>query len=179
VIALGVVAVALDQLGVGGYRYGSVILTFAMPIAVGAITWLLTRHIGPTAIIAVLALLLAGTVATRAPWSTGRLESALDDLRSLQGFEVLETDHAGHSWCRPRCPAVTRTWHARQADPEAAVLMMAISLADAGLAPPSEQIPRESLASQLVITGSKADAIITADGDDDGTLVTVTLSSHR
>jgi hypothetical protein len=175
-VALAVVAGALDQLGVAGYRQGAVLCTLALPLAVGGLTWLLTRSPWPTAIIVVVAILLSGTLATRAPWSTGRLESALDDLDGLDGFEVLSTEHTGHSWCRPDCPKVTRVWRAPNVEASAAVRQMSVALSGVDLAP-DEQPP--DVTNQLVINGTKANVIVVAEQGDDDLQVTVILSSHR
>jgi hypothetical protein len=177
--ALAVVAGALDQLGVAGYRHGALLCTLALPIAMGALAWLLTRQAWTTAVIVVVALALSGTLATRAPWSTGRLEAALDGLHDLDGFHERSTVSEGHSWCRPGCPRVTRTWDVADTPAVDAVRLMAIALSEAELAPPIDQLPREQVTTQLVVNGTKADAVVTAKADGDDARVTVVLLSHR
>ena len=57
-----------------------------------------------------LALALVGSAwcVSTAPLSHGRLEQVLDRVPNAV-LVPIGTNHAGHGWCRPRCPTVTRT----------------------------------------------------------------------
>ena len=180
IAALALTAGALDVLGIAGYRHGAPVVTAAVGVASAAFTWLLTRRRWAAVVFAVLGVIAAGVLAERAPWSTGRLEGALDELDHLDGFEVIETHDAGHSWCRPACPSVTRTWRAPDTSPKATVVVMALSLAEAGVAPPYDQLPPNLLTDHLRLRGSEMNIVVTAVRLEPGDLrVTVALASHR
>lgn len=178
--ALALAAAALDLLGVAGYRFGAPVLTVALPVASGALASFLTHRRWAAAVVAVLGVVVAAVLASRAPWSAGRLESELDGLKQLDGFEIIETHRDGHSWCRPDCPSVTRTWRAPDTSPNATVLVMTLALAEAGIAPPFDELPTNLLTDHLEVRGTETDAVVTAERLEPGNLrVTVVLSSHR
>lgn len=178
--ALLLAAVVLDVLGVAGYRHGAPLVAAGLALGGALVSWLLTRRPWFAVPVAVLGVMLSGLLASRAPWSTGRLEAVLDDLEHLDGFEVLESERRGHSWCRPECPSVTRTWRAPDTSPRASVLVMTLSLAEARLAPPMDAIGARVLTDELAIRGDETDLIVRAERLEPGDLrVTVVLSSHR
>lgn len=178
--ALLIAAVVLDALGIAGYRNGAPVVAAGLALGGAALAWLLTRRPWSAVAISVLGVVLSGALASRAPWSTGRLEAALDDLRHLDGFEVLESERSGHSWCRPDCPSVTRTFRAPDTSPRAAVLVMTLSLSEAGLAPPMDAIGERVLSDELAVRGDETDLVIRAERLEPGDLrVTVVFRSHR
>lgn len=180
-VALLSLAAIADVLGIAGYRYGGIGLTVGLPVV--AVLVAVVQKIRPLAWIvalAVLAAALGGLLVDRAPWSTGRLEAALDDLEHLDGFEVLETERTGHSWCRPSCPKVTRVYRAPDTSPKANVVTMAVSLSNAGLAPPLSELGGRILTDTLRVRGDETNVLVTAERLEIGDLrVTVVLSSHR
>lgn len=109
-------AAALALLGVGGYRSG--FLWCSLVIGAGGAALLLrllpsdTVFRGAWALtVLVLGAVMSAKLVDLGPPSRGRLQADLDHLR-LPFFT--ETSHrmSGHSWCRPHCPVVSRTYRA-------------------------------------------------------------------
>ncbi len=86
-------------------------------------------HVGTWAFaVAVLALTASARLVDPAPPSAGRLAERMDGL-DLPFFKVLDEDRSGHSWCRPHCPRVLRTYDAPDTAPFAAVQSVVVALA--------------------------------------------------
>src|SRR5207253_1742672 len=53
----------------------------------------------------------ASWLVDQAPLSRGRPDDRVDALH-LQFVHLVSETHRGHSWCRPRCPEITRVYRA-------------------------------------------------------------------
>jgi hypothetical protein len=129
-LAVSGLALALYAGGIAGWRGGP--LWVGLPLVLGAAA--LARHLlgivdnrwAWALVVAVAGLILTGLLVEHAPYSTGRLAGDMDRLR-LPFFAEVAEERAGHSWCRPSCPAVTRTY--RSADTSAAAAMLTVGAA--------------------------------------------------
>lgn len=125
-----VASVALDLAGIGGWRGG--LLWVGVPLVGGSIglaTWSLRATPSRTTwtlVAAVAGLILTGVVAPRATASPGALSERMSKL-SLPYFERTAETRRGHSWCRPTCSVVDRTYKA----PNTSVRALAITVAGA------------------------------------------------
>ena len=127
-------------LGVAGYRGG---FFWALLIVAGggglATAWATRRRDDRrwawVAAAAVVGAACAGWLFDHAPPSTGRLVAILDDLK-LDGVRALSTHREGHSWCRPTCPSVTRTYQPTVGR-RGALVLVGVALQRAGLVRPS------------------------------------------
>ena len=172
---------AADFFGVAGYRNGGLGVVAGLA-AVGAVTGLVARVRPRTWLVALAraGAIAGGLLVERAPWSTDRLVAELDDLEHLNGFDVVMTERYGSSTCRSRCPAVTREWKAPDTAPRAAVVTMAISLAEAGLIPSLEELGSRIHVDHFSVRGDEVNVVIAAQRLEPGDLrVTVVLASHR
>jgi hypothetical protein len=101
---------------VGGYRAGWVIVVAVLALPGSALTWWLLG-LGPPVqgrgtyalTVAILGVVIAALIVGRAPLSKGRLSAELDRL-PLSYFTRTGQHESGHSWCRPSCPVVVRTY---------------------------------------------------------------------
>lgn len=133
-------AAVLHVLGVGGYRFGPVWVMLALVAGGGALAGWMLRGDGSrwswTAVIAVIGLIAGGVLVDRAVLSKGSLSSRMDGLQ-LPFFDVAEERSSGHSWCRPACPRVARTYRGPNVGVRPAMLAVATALARDELIPES------------------------------------------
>lgn len=136
VVAFVVVGAALFSLGVGGYRQGGMICTGLLLLAGAAPAFWRLRDSANrglwTAVFVIVAVVGGGVLSDRAPWSAGRLAEEMDDL-DLPFFEVQHEARDGHSWCKPTCPVVTRTYRAPNTAVRPTMVTIVSSFVRAGL----------------------------------------------
>lgn len=134
ILGSALVTALLDLGGVAGYRTGFLIVaallaaTYALPLRlIGgdrvARAWLLVAT--------VIAVVMAGLLVDRAPYSSPRLAGEMNALRVPQ-FEVVEESHRGNGRCRPSCPTVTRVYEAPFVTKRALVVQIATALQQRG-----------------------------------------------
>ncbi|HEX2850337.1 MAG TPA: hypothetical protein VHN98_07280 [Acidimicrobiales bacterium] len=127
------VAVALGALGVAGYRGGPAIAAAALATTGATAAVVARRRRGDghrlawAVAFAVAGVVLAGALVDRAPASKARLAQRMDRL-VLPFFVQTAEVRTGHSWCRPSCPAVTRTYRSPDTADRATLLVVATAL---------------------------------------------------
>ena len=75
----------------------------------------------------ILGAVLSAKLVDAAPMSRGRLAADLQRMR-LPFFTMTGERQSGHSWCRPYCARVVRTYRAPDAGPTATLASVAVAL---------------------------------------------------
>jgi hypothetical protein len=137
-VAVGYLVLAtaiVDFWGLAGYRLGFLLTTGVLAGSVALLVALggpiENRGLWAAALIAA-GLALAALLVDRAPPSAGQLTRRLDGVE-LPLFAVTSHRRLGSSTCRPRCPAVERTYVAPATAAFAAVSRVVLGLRQAGL----------------------------------------------
>lgn len=138
ILAVSAVAGTLDVLGVAGYQGGEIAVAAVLAATAGAGGWFSLRGVPAAglwaAVVAVLATLLTPVLVDRAPWSAGRLQAELDSLE-LGFVDRIDQHVSGHSWCKPTCPVVERTYLGPAVNALVAIREVGVALSAADLAP--------------------------------------------
>lgn len=128
---------ALHVLGVGGWRLGWLWVGISLVPGSAALTAVVLGHtprrIAWSAAMAVCGLAAVGVLTQSAPLSKGVLAERIDRL-SLPFFEEVSRRAGGHSWCRPECPQVERSYLPPDtANPDLPILTVLLALQAEGL----------------------------------------------
>jgi len=129
-VVAGLVTAFLDLAGVGGFRGGFLIVAAVLVVAYAAPLLAPGRRRSSrrwASAVAVLAIVAAGLLVDRAPYSAPRLAQEMNAL-PIGENRVLDESHSGNGRCRPSCPAVTRTYALPLLTKRAVVVQIATAL---------------------------------------------------
>lgn len=116
VIYLVATTVALFFLGAAGYRLGWLLVASVLCLGAGGLLAITLGRGFPArawwvALVVIIGVGTTSYLVDHAPLSHGRLDDRVAALH-LQFVKLVSERDAGHSWCRPRCPEITRVYRA-------------------------------------------------------------------
>lgn len=141
------VAGALHLGGVAGYRAGLLICA-AFLVLLGPLSlWAVLRR-GANAstwgvVAGVVGLVVTALLGAHAPFSGGALTTQMDHLQ-LPFFRMTRQTQAGHSWCRPHCPSVTRTYDVPDVGEQSTMVTVGLALVRSGVIADARQLAQIS-----------------------------------
>jgi hypothetical protein len=179
---LAVATAAVHALGLAGYRAGFVWAALAIAGGGGTVAAIglggrVTYRWVWAGAVAVLGLAIAGRLLDVAPPSRGRLRETLDDL-DLRFFVLTATREAGHSWCRPTCPVVERTYQAPVGAPGPALLGVAGAMVRAELLEDDASVLRAEPTRRFAVVRDEMRVEVEAHQPEPGQRVVVTITAR-
>jgi hypothetical protein len=178
-----VMGLAVHALGIAGYRVGWLwagLLVAALPCV---LVWRgVGETLGPRGIwvvaFAVGGLTATGWLVDHAPLSAGQLHDRMHDI-SPPFTNVLSEHRSGHSWCRPRCPRVTRVLRAPDTAPFAALLNTAAEMRVEGLMSSLEVVGRRHPVRYVIVPTARYVARVDVARRRGYLRLTITLTATR
>ena len=173
---------AVHGLGLAGYRVGWVWTGAPLAASVAVAWWLLgTGFPGRAAWVAAFAVVAVTAMAwsvDHAAMSKPRLADALDKLEPA--FLTLQRERVtGHSWCRPSCPRVERTYKAPALGGFGVLLNVAAEMRLEGLLPNLTAVGQHHPTRYLRVQGERYRVQATVTKQGDTTLLTLTITATR
>jgi hypothetical protein len=189
VAAVGVTAVWLvlasavaNYLGVAGYRGGWAIAIGVLMGVTAALAWLAAAKAGASRMwvlaFAILGLVSAARQIDTAPLSKNRLAADLARFK-LDFYKVVSEKRSGHSWCKPTCPTVTRTYRAPLTTPVFAKDTVASTASYYHYLPDLRAVLNDRRGTGFDAVSTRATLVQRTVRKSDHLEVTITLTSRR
>lgn len=127
----------------------------------------------------VVGLVLTGVLVDRAPPSKAVLAQRMDQL-PLPFFVLTEEARTGHSWCRPHCPVVERTYRAPDTADQATLLTVGTALYHRRIVRDAKTLARIGAQPGFRVAAHDVDVSVSVDPHRGGSrTVHIRYASHR